>query len=141
MPHPDAIPVSASIASVGKGIRYVGNYAYALSGKYPAEDTLPHIVLEFTTGSGVIVAELQFNGFVDDDAPDSRTAGNCIIYFNDITVALITTGDSSRDSPHSQTTKLIIPPLTLVRVEVDSAGTEADQYATITIFGRVYGAA
>ena len=33
MPETDTIPVSASVASTGTGIRYIGDNAYAISGQ------------------------------------------------------------------------------------------------------------
>ena len=61
MPATDTIPVSASVASTGKGIRYIGDYAYAYSGTIEVTGTTTEItMLEFTTGSGLIKAELRF---------------------------------------------------------------------------------
>ena len=54
MPETDTIPVSASIASTGTGIRYIGDYAYAYSGIVQASGS-DTTALDFTTGSGVIV--------------------------------------------------------------------------------------
>ena len=59
MPETDTIPVSASIASTGKGIRYIGNWAYALSGKVACDNTGATII-ESITGSGFIIANLKF---------------------------------------------------------------------------------
>ena len=54
MPETDTIPVSASIASTGKGIRYIGGFAYAYSGPVAADNTATAL-LDFTSGSGVFV--------------------------------------------------------------------------------------
>ena len=58
MPETDTIPVSASIASTGKGIRYIGDYAYALSGKVACNNTGATII-ESITGSGFIIANFE----------------------------------------------------------------------------------
>ena len=56
MPETDTIPVSASIASTGKGIRYIGDHAYAYSGAVALDNTTDeNTYLEFTSGSGYIV--------------------------------------------------------------------------------------
>ena len=60
MPETDTIPVSASIASTGKGIRYIGDYAYAYSGALVLETSLIDF-LNFTTGTGFIVGKVQIN--------------------------------------------------------------------------------
>ena len=53
MPETDTIPVSASVASTGKGIRYVGTHAYAYSGSVGVDNN-ETTLLEFTTGTGYI---------------------------------------------------------------------------------------
>ena len=62
MPETDTIPVSASVASTGKGIRYIGDYAWALSGDIATSSTAYIEHLAFTTGSGFIVAEFNLIG-------------------------------------------------------------------------------
>ena len=57
MPETDTIPVSASVASTGKGIRYIGDYAYAYSGKIVINNETVDF-LDFTSGAGYIVAKL-----------------------------------------------------------------------------------
>ena len=54
MPDTDTIPVSASVASTGLGIRYIGDFAYAYSGPVAADNTATAL-LDFTSGSGVFV--------------------------------------------------------------------------------------
>ena len=56
-----SVPPEASVASTGKGIRYVGNWAYAHSGSVTNVDTgaaAQTTILDFTSGSGFIVAKL-----------------------------------------------------------------------------------
>ena len=60
MPDTDTIPVSASIASTGKGIRYIGDYAYAYSGALAAAGSPGTDYLDFTTGAGLIIANVQW---------------------------------------------------------------------------------
>ena len=66
MPETDVIPTSASVASTGKGIRYIGDHAYAYSGAVVTGGggSADGTVLEFTTGSGYISGQLMYQ--VDD---------------------------------------------------------------------------
>ena len=139
MPHTDVIPTSASIASTGKGIRYIGQHCYAMSGFYEASTTETE-VLNFTTGSGYIDALIQLNGAVDDDNPADRQSTTGAIYFNGIGVAILACGNSAVDAPMTDRNRLIIPPFTNVKIDVDSDANQADQYVTVNVIGRVYGA-
>ena len=62
MPETDTIPVSASVASTGLGIRYIGDYAYAFSGPVQNAGTgsASTTLLNFTSGSGIIVGTVDF---------------------------------------------------------------------------------
>ena len=57
MTEADVIQPSASVASTGKGIRYIGEYAYAYSGSLAVGTGAFEDLLEFTTGSGIIRAK------------------------------------------------------------------------------------
>jgi len=135
MPHPDVIPTSASTASVGKGIRYIGTgnrqYAYAYSG-VSNPGTGPTTYLEFTSGSGFIVGKFEFN------ANFAAAGGNDLtvqIYLNDIKIVdesdianNYLAGDCYFD--------ILIPPFTKVKVDISGAVAPAN----INFIGRVYGA-
>ena len=60
MPETDTIPVSASIASTGTGLRYVSDWVYAYSELTTINDTNTHTLLDFTSGSGIIIAQATF---------------------------------------------------------------------------------
>ena len=136
MPETDTIPVSASVASTGKGIRYIGARAYSYSGAVasPNSATPDATLLEFTTGSGILICDVQF---VDE------TSGNAtrILQFklND-TVALlnkyqIVGGYAIGPQPQYN---LLLPPRTKFQLNFSINGTTDNGYATLT--GRVYGA-
>ena len=62
MAKAEGLPPTASVASVGPGINYIANWAYAYSGSVTtggaaSADTT---YLNFTTGSGFIIAQFQF---------------------------------------------------------------------------------
>ena len=58
MPETDTIPVSASVASTGLGIRYIGDWAYANSGWLSVATGADTVLLDFTSGAGMIKADL-----------------------------------------------------------------------------------
>ena len=132
MPHTDTIPVSASIASTGKGIRYIGNYCYAYSGLSNTSGSTVNY-LEFTSGSGLIVSKIQpcYRG-------DSTTNLSYIISFNGVEVFGLEI-TSSRDYSPYEKVLLIIPPYTKVEISIANlqGGTVA---AGVSLTGRVYGA-
>ena len=63
MPETDTIPVSASIASTGKGIRYIGDHVYALSGAVTdsGSGSAATTLLNFISGTGYIRGVLDFS--------------------------------------------------------------------------------
>jgi len=66
MAKAEGIPPTASVASVGPGLRYLGtNHCYAYSGNVGVDNTTTTL-LEFTTGSGYIVANIKF-AYVDSN--------------------------------------------------------------------------
>ena len=58
MPETDTIPVSASVASTGLGIRYIGDWAFALSGIIGVTNS-ETTLLEFNSGAGLISGIFQ----------------------------------------------------------------------------------
>jgi len=132
----------ASVVQVGLGIKYIGEHAYALSGKYAANVTR-QTALDFRSGSGYIVGEFQLNAAIDDDDADKGSPTIAEIFFNEVPVSLIkaeAASGSTQDMPSSQTQKLLIPPNTAVLVQIEADDNQADEYATVTFIGRVYGA-
>ena len=138
MTEADVIQPSASVASTGFGIRYIGDWAYAYSGLITVNnDTVTQ--LEFTTGTGVMVAKYQF--FTDIESISSnRTIGfniklNSVLVIESVYFSSATTAVYDIDIP----VELIIPPLTKVTIEsVTSNTNDMSTYGTLT--GRVYGA-
>jgi len=139
MPETDAIPVSASVASTGLGIRYIGDWAYAYSGLYISV-TSENTELDFTSGSGIIVGTVQLNNPVDDDNPSLANVSTANIKFNGISIAIISGSSTDAGTNRSVIQKVVIPPLTRVIITVVSNGNEADRYGSLILTGRVYGA-
>jgi len=142
MPETDVIPTSASTASVGKGIRYVGNWAYAYSGDVSCSFNTETTLLDFQSGTGTCVARFDFG--INDVAMDVGTHAFYQVYFNDLRVMYrrdeMSGGTGVKPSTMLATTlNLIIPPLTNIKITgQQSDGTAHDMYGMIT--GRVYGA-
>ena len=65
MPETDVIPTSASVASTGKGIRYIGDRCYAYSGEQTISASSREAVLDFTTGSNLIKSRIITSGTID----------------------------------------------------------------------------
>jgi len=121
-------------ASTGLNLNYIGDHCYAYSG-ISSTSTTPSEVLSFTSGKGYIVGKMQLNGGVDDDNPAESTINSANILFNGVSVAIISTEISA---PHSVLQRLVIPPLTIVSVIVDSNVTQADRWFSVVFTGRIY---
>jgi len=141
MPHTDTIPVSASIASTGFGIRYVGNYAYAYSGTFSASVS-SQTCLEFTTGSGIIVGQFFMSGGVNYAAGnlgDGQVTGYRLSLNGEI-ASIVKIASITESMPTIAKEKVILPPFTLVQLEILSSADSAGQLSTCSFAGRVYGA-
>jgi len=137
----NSITASTYSATTGLEFRYIGNWVYVYSGSY-AVNTSVQTVLDTTSGSGIIVGELQFNGAVNDGAaPTTGQISTCTIKLNGLVVSLLKA--DTEDSYNGLTTvtqKLILPPFTRLECSVISSATTSERANTVTITGRVYGA-
>ena len=122
MPETDTIPVSASVASTGLGIRYIGNLVYAYSGALTEVGSLT-TALEFTSGSELIIGKMQFDGFYDPSNIEAGNVGICRILFNDEAISTLKIKSGSEAMPQAETAEVIIPPLTKVLVQYQGTGT------------------
>ena len=140
MPETDTIPVSASVASVGKGIRYIGQHCYAYSGPIEASTASP-TALEFTSGSGFILADVIYSGCFNFTDPDNGLRGICVVQFNGVEVAAtLTDSDAGNLNTGGVPMRILIPPLTTVLITVDANDNSASLHSTVALTGRVYGA-
>ena len=137
---PEAVPSNASVASTGKGLRYIGRHCYAWSGTQAVANESKE-VLNFTTGAGYIVGNFYYQ--LDTT---NLTAGNEVGYsvtINGEEIALSKGGEPAGSGLNTVTTpyelKLVIPPFSLVVVDLIS--TDPDNMTMgMTFAGRVYGA-
>ena len=137
MAEAEGIPPTASVASVGLGINYIGSHCYAYGGtNIVTAATTPRTFLEFTTGSGYIHAKFFF-GYDTTGAASGNEIGY-EIFVNDISII-----DNTGYYGHgwsltgSSPPELILPPFTKVTVQMetdDSGGLRLNAFMT----GRVY---
>ena len=141
MTEADDIQPSASIASPGLGIRYIGEHCYAFSGGVGAS-TSEQTVLDFTTGSGYIVATLTMTGPIRMGTAQIH-AGYTRGYqldLNSQTAGLYKVESVSEDMPSEIEVQILIPPFTHVVLSCVDNDTHASYLGTANITGRVYGA-
>ena len=135
------VVVTNTFPGVGRGLQYIGEYAYAFSGAYDAASTA-FTMLEFTTGSGVLRAEFCLNGQVRFTADvDQGGDSGFQISLNDIIVTLVRldTVGSNPGGPGALFSRMIIPPFTRVKVEAVSKDNDANEHITCNMHARVYG--
>ena len=121
----------ASVVTTGLGIRYIGDFCYAYSGIQVATGGGTATLLEFTSGSGIIVCELTF--VEDERGSNSVTLQG---YLNDTQIMDIHYDAAPQETRHVY--PLILPPFTKVLINFKADGTNINGGAWIT--GRVYGA-
>jgi len=131
-----SVTPEASIASTGKGIRYVGDWAYAYSGLIASSGTegSPISILEFTTGAGIIVAEFSC---CKSDTVTERGLFAVTLNGAIVTKQIFRTGVSSYDETFPMVFKVILPPLTEVQLLSGFEYPSGDVTGSMT--GRVYG--
>jgi len=137
----ESVQPEASVVQTGLGIRYVGEHCYAYSGAFAASNT-EQTLLNFTTGSGYIVATLTLT-------PPIRMLAAGIsggyprgwqLNFNSQTVGLYKADSAQQDMPTVVEAQVLIPPFTNVVLTSVDSGSDANYLGTAHLTGRVYGA-
>ena len=139
MTEADVIQPSASIASTGPGIRYIGNRCYGYSGMFESQGD-QQTAFDFTSGSGIILATFQWNGFVHPSNPSAGNNSTMFLYFNNESIAFLKTDTSSEQMLPTVRQTFIIPPFTRVQVYLDASTNDATLVGAANFTGRVYGA-
>ena len=126
---------NASVAATGLGIRYVGSWAYGLSG-FVDVNNVETSLLDFTSSAGFIVAKIQFN-YVENETD----AFQFRVYFNEIAVqALRMYGKKDYKDSTEYPLILVIPPTTHVRCTGRNIENSSSREQVVALSGRVYGA-
>ncbi len=140
MTEADDIQPSASIASIGTSIRYVGNWVYAYSGGKQINGGSQVLHLDFTSGSGIIVGQFLFSG---PNLPANLPTGQTALFrikFNNEIVNLIKVETVSEDMPSILVMPIVIPPVTRVVIQAENGDSTAGMVTSCNLTGRVYGA-
>ena len=129
---PEAVPSNASVASTGKGIRYIGEHAYAFSGQILVDDNITSLC-DFTTGSGYILATLMF--------ASGTQSGDDYQYTTKLNSAIIDRYHTSGGvvAPDRVNRKILIPPFTHVELQAQNVTDTSAGGQMVTMTGRVYG--
>ena len=132
MTEAEGIPPTASVASVGPGINYVGDRVFAFSGSVDVPNVETSL-LDFTSGAGIIVgffnSLIGFTGNVNDDFLWK-------VYMNDIAVIALN-ATSAKDLDLNRI-DILIPPFTHVKVTAVNASSSTPRPVGGNITGRVY---
>jgi len=136
MPHTDTTPVSASgTVSTGFSIRYIKNWAYALSGEVINGDGETNTLLDFTVANNsFIVAEFQI-GFA---GPRSNDDTRIEILLNEILVASNVYNNNYGDIVRHDF-NLLLPGSSNVKCQAVKVSGTADVPVLLWMAGRVYG--
>jgi len=136
MAEAEGIPPTASTASVGLGINYVGTRVYAYSGEVSVDNTETDL-LNFThNGAGLIVAKVQFH-YVENSGDDFQYN----IKLNDILVAGYSVIAATYNTNVDNYIPLLIPPGTTVTCTAQNIQGLTGRGQSVMLVGRVYGAA
>ena len=124
---------NATFTGAGEGIVYVGDYAYAYSGVKSVDNT-ETTMCHFQTPKALMVATTMFNylGELGQELFSFR------IYFNGVQVQGTIQGRRDYDSLFEGDIKLIIPPLTEVKLTGQNLSDSDARDMIVSFTGRVY---
>ena len=134
MAEAEGIPPTASVASVGPGIHYIGNFVYAYSGEINVAN-VEFDLLDFVTGSGFIVGDVEFNmvSLAGDDYV-------YYIYLNELKAQGYNVQLHDRRSKPDTWLRILIPPFTRVRCTALNVSDSSSNAQLVSLTGRVYDA-
>jgi len=133
MAKAEGIPPTASVASVGLGINYVGDWVFGYSGIISVTNTETPL-LEAVTGAGIIHAKVQ--PFYAQGSGGNNYLYR--IYLNDEIVAAYAADGATDPALRGGNTKIILPPFTLFKFTTQNiASADPNDMAGI-LLGRVY---
>ena len=123
---------NAQFTSAGKGLTVIGNHCYAYSGSITVTSTPSTTLLDFHTGKGYMIVELQPSYFTLGTGEDAYFQ----TFINGIQIRNDEIGSSTAERLPSELI-ILIPPLS--HFEVTSYTASADRLLGVTLTGEVYG--
>lgn len=134
MAKAEGLPPTASVASVGPGINYAGNWVYAYSQSLSFDNSPEVTLLEFNSGEGTIRAQIICMRS-DTDSLNSFHK----VYLNDELVMLVPLGAGDTHSGAAQSPyHLILPPMTNFKITIVNISNTSSGTGLVTLTGRVY---
>jgi len=123
-------------ASTGTGLNYVGDHVFAYAEDFQAS-TSAATALNFTTGSEYIVGKFNLNACIQISS--ANIAGSFFrIKLNGEQIGIAFSGDGANDSPSNAGIDVIIPPYTVVLVEVWADNNASSSIGSVQFTGRLY---
>jgi len=123
---------NAQFTSAGKGLTVIGKHCYGYSGLVEVEGSEKECLL-FQTGKEYIVGDAQICYFQTGETDNIKF----MISFNNIEVQTVQITDSTAYTPYEKI-KLIIPPLTLVKITGKNVSSGGTRDIGVSFTGRVY---
>jgi len=121
-------------SDAGLGLNYIGNHAWALSGKVVVDDNAGNL-LDFTTGSNYIDAQIMF--FYDDlDQGDNMYFA---VYLSEQLIYSTEMSNAVDQAGQQQPVRIIIPSFTRLRITGQNTTDTNSHNIGATMRGRVYG--
>jgi hypothetical protein len=115
-------------AGIGQTLNYIGNHAYATSGMVAGTTSGRTTYLEFQTGNAYIIGELQ------QGSTNETTRKTVFVSYDDQRIIQM---DVDNAYPFPNDYKLLIPPQTKVKIELQLGGDDG-MSSWFTFRGRVY---
>jgi len=124
---------NATFTGAGKGISYVGDCAYAYSGVVSVNQNENEMVV-FQSPKGYIKASTMFN-YISSAGTELYAFR---IYFNGVQIQGTIQGRHDYESKFESDLKLIIPPLTEVKLTAQNVSNTESHDMIVSLTGRVY---
>ena len=129
-----AVEITNTFPGVGTALQYIGDYVFAFSG-FVGVDNNETVLIEATSGSGLIIANIQCN-LVTDTADDQKY----VIYLNNLEIMGYFTLGAQQSTDSNNLMQILIPPFTTVKVTGVNATDTSSNNNAASLVGRVYGA-
>ena len=123
------------VAAAGLDLNYVQDRCFAYSGLFEAT-TSTQTVLDFATGSNVIVGKFTFNGLTRLAAASAGGITAFQVTFNGIAISQCKCDTAAHDMPAQNFQDVVIPPYTSVQVQILSGEDTANEKTCVTFTGR-----